>query len=30
MIGKQYKAHKSNVIDLFHSYLEKRGTLMMV
>ena len=25
MIGKQYKAHKSNVIDLFHRYLEKRG-----
>lgn len=25
MIGKQFKAHKSNVIDLFHSYLEKKG-----
>lgn len=25
MIGKQYKAHKFNVIDLFHRYLEKRG-----
>lgn len=25
MIGKQFKAHKSNVIDLFHRYLEKKG-----
>lgn len=27
MIGKQYKAHKSNVIDLFNNYKNKRGDL---
>jgi len=27
MIGKQYRAHKSNVIDLFHRYIEKRGDI---
>jgi len=27
MIGKRYKAHKANVIDLFNRYVEKRGNL---
>lgn len=27
MIGKQYKAHKDNVIDLFHSYVDKKGAM---
>lgn len=27
MIGKQYKAHKDNVIDLFDNYKTKRGNL---
>jgi hypothetical protein len=27
MIGKQYKAHKDNVLDLFDSYKAKRGDL---
>ncbi|QTA83801.1 Dynamin domain-containing protein [Desulfonema limicola] len=27
MIGKQYKAHKDNVIDLFNKYKTKRGDL---
>ena len=27
MIGKQYKAHKENVIDLFDNYKIKRGDL---
>jgi len=27
MIGKQYKAHKHNVIDIFNSYKEKREAL---
>jgi len=27
MIGKQYKAHKDNVIDLFDNYKNKRGDL---
>ena len=27
MIGKQYNAHKSNVIDLYKNYKEKRGDI---
>lgn len=27
MIGKQYKAHKDNVIDIFNSYKTERGKL---
>ncbi len=27
MIGKQYKAHKDNVIDIFNNYIKKRGDL---
>lgn len=27
MIGKQYKTHKDNVIDLFHGYQERKGSI---
>jgi predicted GTPase len=27
MIGKHYKAHKENVIDLFNNYINKRGDI---
>ena len=27
MLGKQYKAHKDNTIDIFNSYLEKKGNI---